>query len=219
MTISAAQVASCFESLGGGSLNANGWAFGCEFGYFQRELGLEPLGLLRWASISSNNIKNALERGFAGVDDIGAINMRVHTAQDWGVTQTTYGMYMDHTNMIRAEVAEEEARKIISKQLNYLQQKFMEDVKIGEKLFVYRTYDHALKGDEKTHIADALSKWGKATLFYVQLAEKEQKPFTAIRRSPKLIIGYIDRFAPANGQLNYNNQGWEWVCRAGLMVW
>ena len=46
------EIAMRFESLGGGGLNENGWAFGCEFGYFQRHAGVEPLGLLRWASIA-----------------------------------------------------------------------------------------------------------------------------------------------------------------------
>ena len=40
-------VASNFESLGGWQLlQLTRWAFGCEFGFFQRQAGIEPMGLL-----------------------------------------------------------------------------------------------------------------------------------------------------------------------------
>ena len=90
MITSAKTIAEQFESLGGGSLNLNGWGFGCEFGYWQRSLHLEPLGRL---------------------------------------------------------------------------------------------------------------------------------PFTAVRKTPNLIVGYIDHFAPVEGRLDYNPIGWEAVCRAALDVW
>src|SRR5271157_2790486 len=101
MTLTNSELAALFESLGGGSLNANGWAFGCEFGFWQRSLGVEPLGLLRWASIAPNDLLRGLDSGFAGVDDIADIEAREHTGSDWGITQRKYGMYLDHSGMNR----------------------------------------------------------------------------------------------------------------------
>jgi tetratricopeptide (TPR) repeat protein len=52
----------CFESLGGTHQ-------GCEFGNVQRHYGAEPLGLLRWAEMTPDNLMAALECGFEGVGD------------------------------------------------------------------------------------------------------------------------------------------------------
>jgi hypothetical protein len=48
-----------FESLG----------HNCEFGLFQRHLEAEPLGLLRFAGITLDNLLDGLRRGFADVGD------------------------------------------------------------------------------------------------------------------------------------------------------
>ena len=58
-----ADVASRFESLGGGSGSEGAWSLGCEFAFFQRHAGIEPAGLLRWASIGPASLAAALEAG------------------------------------------------------------------------------------------------------------------------------------------------------------
>ena len=219
MTAPAQTIAERFESLGGGSLNLNGWAFGCEFGYWQRSLGLEPLGLLRWASISPDNLLRGLEAGFSGVEDESAVELRVHTAADWGYTQTTYGMYMDHSGMPLDKVAPDQAKRTLAKSMGFLRDKLIQDLTLGEKLFVYRTYDHILDHGAQVALADAISRFGKGVLCYVQHAVDGHQPFTAVRKAPNLIVGYIDHFAPREDRLDYNSIGWEAVCRAALDVW
>jgi hypothetical protein len=219
MTMSVSDVAMRFESLGGGGLTANGWAFGCEFGYWQRSLRLEPLGLLRWASIRPENLKRGLEAGFLGVDDPKALELREHTAADWGAVQTTYGMHLDHTNMDRAEVTQKDAIERVTKGLGFLRHKLLSDLKEGEKLFVYRTFDHTLDDEMQMALANAVRSHGESTLLYVQIETEDHPAFTAVRKSSNLIVGYIDHFAPRNGRLDYNPEGWEAVCRAALDVW
>jgi hypothetical protein len=213
----AAEVAMQFESLGGGSLNPNGWAFGCEFGFWQRSLGLEPLGLLRWASISAENLLLGLEAGFQGVDDENELEVREHTGDDWGATQITYGIHLDHSHLNRLSVTREAAKFQISRNLRFLRRKLIEDLKSAEKMFVFRTYDHDLEYGLQRALAMAISKYNESgILFYVQLAPRGSPVFSATRTSPNLIVGYIDHFAPRNGKLIYNPHGWEQVCRAAL---
>lgn len=213
--MSAADVASKFESLGGGSLNANGWAFGCEFGFFQRHVGIEPMGLLRWASIAPADLQRALERNFVGVDDPAAIEAREHTDWDWGYIQTTYGLNVDHTNIRRTDVSSEDAAAKIAAHLGYLRRKLVDDMAAREKLFVYRTYDHTMSDAAVSALADAL---GGATLCYVRVARDGETPFMAERTGANLIVGTIDRFAPRDGLLEYNPDGWEAVCRSVLRL-
>jgi len=217
--LSTCDVAMRFESLGGGGLNENGWAFGCEFGYWQRSLRLEPLGLLRWASIGPQNLRRGLETGFLGVEDPKALRLREHTGRDWGATQMTFGMQLDHTNMDRAEVSQENATERVAKGLGFLRLKLLADLAEGEKLFVYRTFDHTLDDEMQVALANAVHRYGKSTLLYVQVETQDHPAFSAVRKDPNLIVGYIDHFAPREGRLDYNAVGWEAVCRAALNVW
>lgn len=210
------ELASHFESLGGGSLNANGWAFGCEFGFFQRHSGIDPLGLLRWASIASQDLLRGLEAGFEHVGDPAHLQMRTHTGWDWGATQTLYGMYLDHTQMARDSVSEHEALEKVSRSLGFLRDRFLQDLQSGDKVFVYRTYDHVLKHAQVLDLARAVRSYGPATLLYVTHATETHPAFTVEDIHPGLMVGYIDRFAPGHGRLDYNDDGWDKVCRAAL---
>jgi hypothetical protein len=219
MPASPAEVAARFESLGGGSLHPGGWAFGCEFGYWQRSQGTEPLGLLRWASIGPEDLLKGLQTGFAGVEDETALLMREHTGPDWGYTQTTYGMFMDHSDMPRSEISVDVARRRIARSMGFLRDKLLADLASGEKLFVYRTHDHTLDDSMQTALADAVSHFGNGVLCYIQHATADHPAFTAVRKAPNLIVAYIDRFAPQEGQLVYNGPGWRAVCHAALGLW
>jgi hypothetical protein len=217
--LQASVVASKFESLGGGSLNANGWAFGCEFGFFQRSCGIEPLGLLRWASVAPHNLLNGLRRGFEGVANTHSLQLRVHTGQDWGITQTEYGLYYDHSNMDRQTTSELAAKHQFAKYLNFLQKKFIEDLEAGEKIFVYRTYDHTLPFEERTRLANTIRSYGPGILLYViQATEHSPPPFTVKYEGRGLMVGYIDHFVPYGGKLVYNDSGWEAICRNAVKL-
>jgi hypothetical protein len=221
-TMSAQNVAARFESLGGGGLQPSGWAFGCEFGYWQRSLGLEPLGLLRWASIGPTDLLRGLQTGFAGIEDESALELREHGGTDWGYTQTTYGMYMDHSGIERDNVPPDQVKKNIAKSMRFLRDKLIEDLALADKLFVYRTYDHTLDEGMQVALANALGRYGNGVLFYVQRVVDGHPAFTTVRKTRNLVVGYIDYFAASaagfDAGLNYNPSGWEAVCRAALHV-
>jgi hypothetical protein len=204
-----------FESLGGGSLRQDGWGFGCEFGFFARSYGDERGSLLRWGSIDANNLIRALRARFGGVDDITAFDMR-DGGQQWHVIQTTYGMRFDHTGISSIDFSSAQAAQRISKIFRRLRDRLVEDLDAGDRLFLYRTHDHTLDGPMLGALSDAMAGYGSATLCYLQVADAENEPFTAQRRSPNLIVSYIDRFAPCGTNLVLNNRGWELCCRAVL---
>lgn len=209
-SLSVAELASRFESLGGGSLNANGWAFGCEFGFFQRSAGIEPLGLLRWVSVPPDKLICALKAQFADIGNEANIQMIEHGGREWGFLQTAYGIRNDHTGIDRSSVAHDVARKRASQALVLLRRKLLEDIAAAEKLFTYHTYDHTMDRETLARLAKLLEP---STLCYVQIPVNGEEPFTARRISANLIVGYIDVFAPREGTLIYNEKGWEAVCR------
>lgn len=213
-----ADVASQFESLGGGSMNANGWAFGCEFGFWQRAVGIEPIGLLRWASIDPANLQRGLAAQFEGISDPHAISMRNNPVPDWCVTQDTYRILYDHTGLSRERLSKDQAASRMAAILGRLAERLIEELTAADKMFTYHTYDHIMPDADVAALAAAVSRYGGATLFYVQTTPPDRPEFSAERKAANLIVGYIDRFAPRNGRIDCNPIGWEAVCRAALAL-
>jgi hypothetical protein len=219
----AAGVAAAFESLGGGGLDPSGWALGCEFAFWQRSVGSDPLGLLRWASIRPDNLLKGLQSGFKGVDDEDALCLRDNGDFDWAMTQTTYDMRIDHSGVDRAVVRLEDARRKLAAHLGFLRDKLLQDLRRGDKLFVYRTHDHELEMAFLVELTAAMRTYGDSTLCYVCHGDQTNRAFTARRVSDGLIIGYIDHFAISPPKFTFPNfmwnpNGWEAVCRAALTL-
>ncbi len=211
-----AEIALRFESLGGGGLNQNGWAFGCEFGFFQRHYGVEPMGLLRWASIAPDDLLHGLQTGFYEIEDPDAIEIRGRTDEAWLVTQKTYKIYIDHVPISREDASPRNLALRISRHLGFLRDKLISDLSLGTKLFIYHTYDHILLPSKVNAIAEAVGSYGPATLCYVDAGGGV--PFTASRISDTLIWAHIDRFAPQGNQIVYNHEGWKTVCASILSI-
>jgi hypothetical protein len=200
-----------FESLGGGSLRRGG--FGCEFGFFQRDCGAEPIGLLRWASINPDNLIAALETRFRGITDPANLRLeRAHGWPEWKVTNVTYRVKFDHSGLNPDAVSEDEARSIVCRRLDFLARKLIVDLESGEKTFVYRVEDGVM--DRVEALAAAINAYGRNALLYVQIGSS----FGVDRVHPGLMVGRIDRFAPhpETGQVKFNHGGWERVCRAAI---
>ncbi len=90
-----------FESLG-----APVW--GCEFGFVQQKFGAEPISLLRWASINTLRLIEALEHRFEGTGDSGQTTLHrpVNMQRDYHTRDTRFWIET-HTFMFLGDVSEE----------------------------------------------------------------------------------------------------------------
>ena len=201
-----------FESLAGGCLDGTRWGFGCEFGLFQREVGAEPIGLLRWASLSPHALIRALDEDFADVDR--ADTLAMIRGEHWAYTQRAYEMRVDHSDLESDKVDEDEARARICTLLDFLRGKLLEDLAEGRKIFVYRMLDEVADPDLITRMATAVARHGPGTLMFAQIGERDE----VSRARPNLLMLTMTRFA-SNGE----NKGFEWrhmewlaLCREAL---
>ena len=214
-----AERASRFESLGGGSNRDDLWGYGCEFGYYQRALGLEPLHFLRWSSITSTGLLEGLRDGFAGISDPAKILFIQNDDPIWNLVHTQYRIRIDHTGMFKKDLSEEQAKRKLVTHMSYLRDNFFEDLENGEKIFVYRTFDHVMTDDQLLGMAAAIKAYGQAQFLYVRLAADARISRTVERVSDNLLIGYIDSFAPQEGdRLVSNHEGWERICELALEI-
>lgn len=207
-----------FESLGGGGLRDSGWAFGCEFGFFQRDVcDVDPLGFLRWASIPPSDLIVMLRSKLEGL--IRQENLHVYAhAGTWHLRIIADGVNtkIDHKNLNVENITKAEATGKLEIKDKFLAKKLLDDLHLGEKIFVYRTIDHGISDETLIDLAEEANSFGKNILLYVQEADEKNLPFTVKMIHPGLIRGYIDYFAPKESGLVFNNMGWEKICRAAL---
>lgn len=215
--LTAREVASHFESLGGGSKRDDLWGFGCEFGYYQRNLDLEPLDFLRWASIPPDKLLKGLRDGFAGISDPDQMVFIDNDDPIWNVIHTGYDIRIDHTGLFKKDFTEDRAKPRLVTHMSYLRDKFLEDLEDGEKIFVYRTFDHVMPDEQVAELAALIRRYGPGQLLYVRLAAEDRETLSVERVSENLLVGHIDFFAPQPEQrLVDNDAGWGRICRLAL---
>lgn len=119
-----------FESLGDN----------CEFGLVQRHARVEPLGLLRFAGMSLGKLVAALE---AKLDGLGTIDtVTVYPAGEPGHRELmVHETWLDtryHTFVSEGKITAGELRERETKRLGFLRRKMLDDLAVGEKIWVWR---------------------------------------------------------------------------------
>lgn len=203
-----------FESLGGAG-------HGCEFGLVQRALGVEPLGLLRWADLDHRLLTQALETEFAGVGLSENTNVFVPPDHiEWWTCDKRFWMAM-RTFVSAATISYEEMVDVACRRLRFLREKLIRDLREGEKIFVFRNMLRDLTAAEIHRLHAAVRAYGKATLFYVQYSNDVRQSGEV--RSPEegLLWGYMDRFAFSRDDkpLGPATESWLAVCRRAFEMW
>jgi hypothetical protein len=117
------QIAAQMESIGRN----------CEFGAIQQQIGIQPISLLRWAGTPLPSLIDGLRNRFDGL--VEKTTGRV-TGEHWWLTCNRYGILF-HTHESVAEKTVEQATATVRQRIRWLAAKLIEDIKAGEKLFVF----------------------------------------------------------------------------------
>ena len=175
-----------FESLGG-------WGLGCEFGLFQRQMGAEPLGLLRWAEIDTEGLAEALELGFEGVGqpDQTVLDTIGGALDEYVSEDRRFGMRI-HTYVSAGQVAPERMLAQTCRRLSFLRQKLLDDLRRAEKIFVYKNVTRPLTDRALERLRLAIRHYGDSTLLYVSYQNEKHRFPSVISPAPGLLIGHMD---------------------------
>lgn len=203
-----------FESLGGGCIDGDRWGFGCEFGLFQREMGIEPMGLLRWGSLGPHALIRALDEDFAEVDRTDTLHL--WGEGHWGYTQRAYGLRVDHSDLEIGKVSEDAARQKLCAMLAFLRQKLLEDLEDGRKIFVYRMLDETADPALITRMAAAVARHGPGTLMFAQVGARDE----VVRLGPSLLLATMTRFSSLgeNRGFDWRHSEWLGLCHQALAL-
>ena len=201
---------SSFESLG----------FNCEFGLVQQHFGSEPLGLLRFARSTFEQLISAFESDFAGVGSPQYTELYLNLrGTEYYISDSRFGL-VSHT--FRKPVATaQEFKKIFDEQCRktaYLKDKLLSDLRDGEKIFLYYKYER-VNDVEAFRLSKALERYGENALFCIRQAEEGHRAGTVDLLNKRVAIGYIESFSRPEAVLfHLSPASWLTVCRAALRL-
>jgi len=186
-----------FESLG----------HSCDFGLVQREIGIEPLGLLRVTGISTMQAYVGLLERFSNIGERANIRPYVPENQnEYWIHEVRYGMFY-HTFIPPSQSAPEQLIAREMQRLPFLRRKFIEDLENGEKIFLLRRPD-PMTASEALAIWAALNLYHDNVLLYLEsgdsvLAGRVEEV------GPRLLKGYLDGTL---GDVAPNVASWLCLC-------
>jgi tetratricopeptide (TPR) repeat protein len=205
-----------FESLGGPG------GGGCEFGLVQRNFGAEPIGLLRWASLSTNNLITALDNRFEG---IGSSNQTMLVPPEIASGNTEY-LVRDTRYKIRmhtfSKVGDIDPGKLQHQwcaRLTFLARKLIADLETNKKIFLYRP-GVMLTASEIDRLNTAMRRYGDNFLLLIQTEDASHRNGTVEFVSPHLMVGYIDRlnWEPKRATYQPSFASWARLCSQTLLL-
>jgi hypothetical protein len=180
----ATELAGCFECLG----------HNCEIGTVQRALGAEPLGLLRFAGNVTHRLAEGLRDGFSKIT---AASTHIFVRNDPGpvfkVHEENYYLWYStgrapgETNA--AAVHAEQWRKF-----SFLQRKFVEDLKCGEKIFAV-SRPEPMTEPEALALFCALNLHARNTLLWT-LPGDPARAGEVEQLAPDFLLGHLGALEP-----------------------
>ena len=195
-----------FESIGADA----------EFGLVQRRAEAEPLGLLRFAEASLDQVVAGLESGFAGIGAPGSVELRLR-GREFMVADTRYGLHW-HTGASQGQANPQLVLEREAQRLPFLRDKLLHDLQDGNKLLVFKR-DASLSHGEIIRLMAAIGQHGPSELLLVQLADPVHPDGTAERVRAGLIRGYVARFAPSGNADDIAIASWVAMARAAHRIW
>ena len=187
-----------FESLG---LN-------CEFGFVQREVGAEPISLLRFNGLPFRRLMKGVRNGFAGLAEGDNLEIRLIPELIEFMGYEAQYLMIYHT---ARHPPESDAKTLLGTErmkLRFLARKLMEDLSDGEKIFVLKK-DEGLLLEEVMPLIDIVTGSG-GTLLWVTLADADHPAGSVDLVERQLMLGYVDRFAKlARGPGDISHSIWQ----------
>jgi len=194
----------------------------CEFGLVQRHFGVEPLGLLRWVSLTPEALCLALEERFEGLEDPEDLEIKLI-----GPEYLTYGrrykMSM-HTYIVESEYkgSPKQLQAQLFRRLRYLKDKLLDDLKSAEKILVWQSGVGSFLSDEAVlRMHRAILDHGDNTLLVVRRHRDQSAAPIIEQRMPGLLVAtlhQVDKLIGSDGKVRLSSpfDGWLTLCRKAL---
>jgi hypothetical protein len=165
----------------------------CELGIAQRRLGAEPADLLRWAAIDVSALLRLLADRGAALADVDKLSLSRTGDYHW-VRHDGYG-YGWHSLLRVGAMPQAEIPRREAVRMPRLAEALFSDLGEGERIFVLKRADPTITAGEAADVLAAMDEHGDALLLFVTPAEAGRPGGTVRPVGPRLLRGYISRFA------------------------
>ena len=190
----------------------------CEFGLVQREVGIEQLGLLRFASFyfpleqRLSRLIAAIEHSFEGFGETGNIQVRLEGEPGRRKEFMAYERRYDilyHTNIHEGDDEPERLERQQERVLQFLRRKMLDDLRTGEKIWVWKTRLLAPTHDV-IRLHNALQQYGPNRLLWVSHETEAHAAGDIELIRDRLWRGYVE---PCSTATKFVAGPWYAVCR------
>jgi hypothetical protein len=196
-----------FESLGEN----------CEFGLVQRQCGAEPLGLLRFTSAPLPKLLHALRTRFRGMGTPDNLLVELSAnGREYLVHDRVFG-FNYHAWVKQGEMPPDEIHAREVKRVPFLVRKLIEDLTLGEKIFVYHGMAPLTLTDAQA-LAQAVRAYGPGVTLWVELADAGHPPGHVEWVEAGLMKAYIQRFAPGEAAHDFVLEPWVELCERAVAL-
>lgn len=206
--LSDSQLVLKFESLGDN----------CELGLVQRRVGVEPLGMFRFAGAPLRHLLRAMDARFEGMAEPTQVRVQAENGE-YMIKLLKYDfIYHAHVKVGEADPVALHAQQ--SRTVGFLVRKLIEDLENPSKIVVFRQNEPLLASD-LVDLRLALAAYGPATLLWVQAARPGHPPGSVVVVDDRLMIGFVHRLATRENVPDLDLQSWlamlrkAWAVRPG----
>jgi hypothetical protein len=183
----------------------------CELGMLQRRVGVEPLGLLRFAGAPLRDLIRALNTRFAGIADPARI--RIEPENGEYMVKLAACNFTRHADVKVGEATPEAVHDQQCRVIRFLANKMIEDLENPSKILVFRQNEPLSAGD-LIDLRIALSAYGPCTLLLVQQACVGHPPGSVEVVDERMMVGYVRRFAHRDNVPGLDVESWLQTLRA-----
>lgn len=187
----------------------------CEFGGVQRHFAAEPLGLFRFAEITTAALIAGINTGFPGVGDPGITDAKISQENGEFFLVDDVNGFSLHTFVFADR--EPDRLRFLAKhrvRLRFLRDKLLADLAAGEKIFVRKARSDSMPEEEIRALHAAIRRHGPAPLLCVQIADATHPAGTVCYQGDGLHIGYIERLIATADAAQVCFDTWLKICRS-----
>jgi len=182
----------------------------CEFGAVQRHFRADPLGLLRWAAATPDNIAQALAARFEGVGSPAQTKLLLMDDKEYFVQDTLHKFAL-HTAIYLGDEDEAVILKRQCRILSFLAKKLVHDIEAAEKIFVFNYPNRPIGLMEMRALHGGLRTIGPATLLCMRLSDEEHPAGSILRVEDGLFVGHIARLTNHGPSILFDD--WRHILR------
>jgi hypothetical protein len=185
----------------------------CEFGLVQRHCEADPPALLRFAFTPLRGLIDALRNRFEGVGEPHQLAISLMDIGEYLATDTRYGFDF-HTQMRAPAFTEDQVRARVGRHFSYLASRLIEDLTLGEKIFVYRPLRPREPYETAHKLLARLRRYGPARLLWVGYSEDPALAGNVEWLVPgEIMIGLLDHYTKPRYAVTASFDVWLQICR------